>query len=251
MKTLVLFLLLIIFNNVELKQNILLQMEEEEPDLTLNLDNLRRKASQAVNKLFSFYHDFSKVKLEETVVIHIGNPQITAKLSASCKTSILLGKNSGTIKVKNNKVISQSGTNINLSKNSISSINNNLKIDFKTVTATLTSKLQGSVVDGTVNFSFSILGEANFQIIFNDKNGDCEGSLTITIKPGNTPTISQGSPALNPQPAFNPQAIQQAVGTVATGGAIAVGAILLFKLLKGVAGFCVGGPVGALIGVAT
>ena len=42
--TLVLFLLLIIFNNVELKQNILLQMEEEEPDLTLNLDNLRRKA---------------------------------------------------------------------------------------------------------------------------------------------------------------------------------------------------------------
>ena len=75
MKTLVIFLLLIIFNNVELKQNILLQMEEEEPDLTLNLDNLRRKASQAVNKLFSFYHDLSKVKLEETVVIHVGNPK--------------------------------------------------------------------------------------------------------------------------------------------------------------------------------
>ena len=247
--TLVLLLLNTIFNHAELKQNILTQIEEE-PILLANEGALRKEAAQAVRNLFGFSFDFSKTILEREVVIHSGNPTITAKLSTKCSTSISLGKNSGSIKVKNSAIISQSGTKLNLSSSSIASVNNNLKIDLQKASATLTAKLKGAVVDGTVNFTFS-LTEAKFQFIFSksQSNTSCDGSLTITIKPVSNTYITQGKPVTQPQ--VSTQAIQQAASTVATGGAIAVGAVLLYKLVKGVAGFFVGGPVGALIGVAT
>ena len=247
--TLVLLLFLTIFNHAELKQNILTQIEEE-PILLANESALRKEAAQAVRNLFGFSFDFSKTLLEREVVIHSGNPIITAKLSTKCSTSISLGKNSGTMKVKNSAIISQSGTKLNLSSSSIASVNNNLKIDLQKASATLTGKLKTAVGDGIVNFTFS-LTEAKFQFIFSksQSNTSCDGSLTITIKPGSNTYISQPKPAT--QPAVSTQAIQQAASTVATGGAIAVGAVLLYKLVKGVAGFFVGGPVGALIGVAT
>jgi hypothetical protein len=247
--TLVLLLFLTIFNHAELKQNILTQIEEE-PILLANEGALRNEAAKAVRNLFGFSFDFSKTLLEREVVIHSGNPIITAKLSTKCSTSISLGKNSGTMKVKNSAIISQSGTKLNLSSSSIASVNNNLKIDLQKASATLTGKLKTAVGDGIVNFTFS-LTEAKFQFIFSktQSNTSCDGSLTITIKPGSNTYISQGKPAT--QPAVSTQAIQQAASTVATGGAIAVGAVLLYKLVKGVAGFFVGGPVGALIGVAT
>ena len=74
-------------------------------------------------------------------------------------------KNSGTIKVKNSAIISQSGTKLNLSSSSIASVNNNLKIDLQKASATLTGKLKTAVGDGIVNFTFS-LTEAKFQFIF-------------------------------------------------------------------------------------
>lgn len=241
---LILLLLLTIFNDAEFKQNILTQMEEE-PILTANLGALRNEASRAVQRLFGINFSFSTTVFDKEVVIHYGNPKITAKLSSSCSASFSLGRNGGSIKVKNGVTISQTGTKINLSKSTMNSIGKNLNIDFNKSTLTLTNKLKGAVVDGTVNFSFSLLGEAKIQLIFSSKgNNSCDGSLTITIKPGSNPKPST-------QPAYNPQAIQQAASAVATGGAIAIGAVLLFKLVKGVAGFCVGGPVGALIGVAT
>ena len=116
------------------------------------------------------------------------------------------------------------------------------------MTLTLSKKLQGAVKDGTVSFSFSPL-ESKISISFSKSLGNgktsCDGTLTISIKPGNSP-----KPKPQLQPAFNPQAVQKATEVVATGGAIAIGAVVLFKILKGALGCAVGGPVGCLVGVA-
>ena len=242
--TLVILLLLSILNDAELKQNILTKIEDvEEPVLESNLSALRSEASRAVQRLFGFSYSFSTTLFEKEVVIHYGNPKVTAKLSSSCSTTISVGNtNSGSFTVKGGAVVSQKGAKVNLNKSSINLIGKHLNLDFSKMTATLSQKLKGSVVDGTVSFSFG-LTSVKIEITFNSKGSTkCDGKLTLTISPGVNPTPSR-------QPAFNSEAIKTAAKTAAAGGAIAVGAVVLFKLLKGVAGFAVGGPVGGLIGV--
>ena len=243
--TLVLILLLSILNDAELKESILSQMEEEEPTLEVNQSLLRSEASRILRNLFKISFDFSKTVFEKEVVVHAGNPQITVKLSSSCSASISMGSNSGSIQVKGGAVISENGTKVKLSKNQINFAGKFLNLNFNTMTATLTKKLKGATSDGTIKFSFSPTKVQIAVTVTKSKGkGSCDGTVTITIKPGVNPKPSK-------QPAFNAQAIQKATQTVAAGGAIAVGAVILFKLVKGVAGFFVGGPVGALVGVAT
>ena len=243
--TLVLILLLSILNDAELKESILNQMEEEEPTLEVNQSLLRSEASRILRNLFKISFDFSKTVFEKEVVVHAGNPQITVKLSSSCTASISMGSNSGSIQVKGGAVISENGTKVKLSKNQINFAGKFLNLNFNTMTATLTKKLKGATTDGTIKFSFSPNKVQIAVTVTKSKGkGSCDGTITITIKPGFNPRPSK-------QPAFNAQAIQKATQTVAAGGAIAVGAVILFKLVKGVAGFFVGGPVGALVGVAT
>ena len=111
------------------------------------------------------------------------------------------------------------------------------------MTATLTKKLKGATTDGTIKFSFSPNKVQIAVTVTKSKGkGSCDGTITITIKPGVNPRPSK-------QPAFNAQAIQKATQTVAAGGAIAVGAVILFKLVKGVAGFVTGGPFLAFAGI--
>ena len=241
--TLVLLLLLSILNDAEFKQNILTQIEDvEEPVLEANPSALKTEASKAIKNLFGISFSFSTKALEKEYLIHAGNPKITAKLSSSCSTTISMGSNSGSFTLKGGAVVSQKGTKVTLSKKSLNIVGKNLNLDFSKMTATLSKKLKGAVVDGTVSFSFSLTG-AKIEITFNTKGSTkCDGKLTINITPGSNPKPSQ-------KPAFNKEAIKTATKTVAAGGAIAVGAVLWFKLLKGVAGFAVGGPVGGLIGV--
>jgi hypothetical protein len=241
--SLILILLLSILNNAEFKQNLLAKISDvEEPVLRANLSALRKEASQAVKNLFGISYSFDLTVFEKEVVIYYGNPKITAKLSSSCSTSITMGSNSGSFTLKGGAVISQKGTTVNLNQSSLNLVGKNLNLDFSTMTATLTKKLKTATTDGTVSFSFSPT-EAKIEITFTPKGQTtCDGKLTLTISAGVNPSPS-------PQPAFNKEAIQTATKTVATGGAIAVGAVLLFKLVKGVAGFAVGGPVGGLIGV--
>ena len=257
--TLILILLISLLNDAELKVNILGQINEEifdEPILTSNLSALRTEASKAIKNLFGITFSFSKTLFEKEVLIHAGNPKITAKLSSSCSAKVQFGNNKGFFKIENGVTVSQKNTKVTLSKNKLSYAGKYLGVDLSKMTATLSTKLQGAVKDGTVSFSFSPL-ECKITISFTKSLGkgktSCDGTLTISIKPGNIPKTkppqkqTQTQPQLNP--AFNPQAVQQASQTVATGGAIAVGAVVLFKLLKGIVG-CVAGPVGCLVGFA-
>jgi len=101
--TLILFFLISLLNDAELKTNILKEISEEifeEPILTSNLPNLRTEASRAIQNLFGISFSFSKTVFEKEVLIHAGNPKITAKLSSSCSTKIQLGKNSGLFTIK-------------------------------------------------------------------------------------------------------------------------------------------------------
>ena len=241
--TLVLFLLLSILNDAELKQNILAQIDDvEDPVLMANPTALKAGAEKAIKNLFGITYSFSTKLLDKEYVIHYGNPKITAKLSSSCSTSITIGSNSGSFTMKGGVVVSQKGTKVNLSQNTFSLVGKNLNFNFSTMTATLTKKLKGAIADGTVSFSFSLTG-AKIEITINSKGSTkCDGKLTITISPGVNPKPTT-------QPAFNKQAIENATKAVAAGGAIAIGAVLLFKLVKGVAGFAVGGPVLGLVGV--
>ena len=249
--TLILILLISLLNDAELKVNILEQINEEifdEPILTSNLSALRTEASKAIKNLFGITFSFSQTVFDKEVVIHAGNPKITAKLSSSCSTKIQFGTNSGFFTIKNGVTVNQKGTKVSLSPTKISSTGKYLNVDFSKMTLTLSKKLQGAVKDGTVSFSFSPL-ESKISISFSKSLGNgktsCDGTLTITIKPGNSP-----KPKPQLQPAFNPQAVQKATEVVATGGAIAIGAVVLFKILKGALGCAVGGPVGCLVGVA-
>ena len=241
--TLVLILLLSILNDAELKESILSQMEEEEPTLEVNQSLLRSEASRIPRNLFKISFDFSKTVFEKEVVVHAGNPQITVKLSSSCTASISMGSNSGSIQVKGGAVINEKGTKVKLSKKEINFAGKFLNLNFNTMTATLTKKLKGATSDGTIKFSFSPTKVQIAVTVTKSKGkGSCDGTVTITIKPGVNPKPSK-------QPAFNAQAIQKATQTVAAGGAIAVGAVILFKLVKGVAGFVTGGPFLAFAGI--
>lgn len=244
----ILFLLLSILNNAEFKENLLSKMieeDDEEPILRTNIGILRDEAVKITRNLFGISYRFERLNFEVERVIHYGNPQITAKLSSKCGTTISMGKNSGSFQIKGGAVINKKGTNINLSNTNINYTGKFLNVNFKTLTVTLTNKLQGATTDGEVSFSFSPT-QAQIQVTVTKSKGNssCDGSITYTIKPGVNPKPST-------QPAFNPQAIESAVKTVAEGGAIAVGAVLLFKLVKGVAGFIAGGPVLGLIGLAS
>jgi hypothetical protein len=249
--TLILILLISLLNDAELKVNILGEINEEildEPILTSNLQNLRTEASKAIKNLFGISLSFSKTVFDKEMIIYLGNPKITVKLSSSCSTKIQFGKNSGFFTIKNGVTVNQKGTKVSLSSNKIITAGKYLKVDFSKMTDTLSKKLQGAVNDGTVSFSFSPL-ESKISISFTKSLGNgetsCDGTLTITIKPGN---YSKPQPQL--QPAFDPEAVQKATVVVSTGGAIAIGAVVLFKLLKGALGCAVGGPVGCLVGVA-
>jgi len=212
-----------------------------DPVLMSNPTALRTEASKAIKNLFGISYSFSTTLLDTEYVIHYGNPKITAKLSSSCGTTISMGGNSGSFTMKGGVVVKERGTKVNISQNTFLFVGKNLNVNFSTMTATLTKKLKGAVYDGTVNFSFSLTG-AKIEIIFTSKGTTkCDGKLTITISPGINP-----KPSL--QPAFNRQAIENATKAVAAGGAIAVGAVLIFKLVKGVAGFIAGGPVLSLVG---
>ena len=247
--TLILFLLISLLNDAELKTNILEEIGEEifdEPILTSNLPNLRTEASKAIKNLFGISFSFSKTVFEKEVLIHAGNPKITAKLSSSCSTKVQFGKNNGFFTIKNGVVVNQKGTKVSLSQSKISSVGKNLNVDFSKMTVTLTQKLKGAVKDGTVSFTFGPL-ESKIVISFTKNlkgKTTCDGTLTITIRPGSKPR-----PKPQKAPAFNPQAVQKASEAVATGGAIAIGAVVLFKILGGVIG-CLGGPVGCLVGAA-
>ena len=147
--------------------------------------------------------------------------------------------------------MSQKNTKVTLSPSKLSYAGKYLNVDLSKMTATLSTKLQGAVKDDTVSFSFSPF-ECKITISFTKSVGkgktSCDGTLTISIKPGNNP---KPKPQLQPhlQPVFNPQAVQKASETVAAGGAIAIGAVVLFKLLKGAVG-CAAGPAGCLVGLA-
>ena len=251
--TLILILLISLLNDAELKVNILEQINEEifdEPILTSNLSALRTEASKAIKNLFGISFSFSQTVFDKEVVIHPGNPKITAKLSSKCSTKVQFGKNTGFFTIKNGVTVDQKGTKVSLSQNKLISAGKYLNVDFSKMTLTLSKKLQGAVKDGTVSFSFSPL-ESIISISFTKSLGkgktSCDGTLTITIKPGNN---SKPKPQPQLQPAFDPKAVQKATEVVATGGAIAIGAVVLFKILKGALGCAVGGPVGCLVGVA-
>ncbi len=96
--TLILILLISLLNDAQLKVNILGEIREEifdEPILTSNLPNLRTEASKAIKNLFGISFSFSQTVFEKEVVIHPGNPTITAKLSSTCSTKVQFGKNKG------------------------------------------------------------------------------------------------------------------------------------------------------------
>lgn len=203
---------------------------------------LKAKASEAIKNLFGISYSFSTKFFDREYVIHYGNPKITAKLTYTCGTTISLGGNSGSFIIEGGVVVGERGTKVNISQNTFLFVGKNLNVNFSTMTTTFTQKLKGAVYDGIVSFSFSLY-RAKIEIIFTSKGTTkCDGKLTITISPGINP-----KPSL--QPAFNSQAIENATMAVATGGAIAVGAVLIFKLVKGVAGFVAGGPVLGLVGV--
>lgn len=138
--TLILFFLISLLNDAELKTNILKEISEEifeEPILTSNLPNLRTEASRAIQNLFGISFSFSKTVFEKEVLIHAGNPKITAKLSSSCSTKIQLGKNSGLFTIKNGVTVGQKGTKVTLSKNKINYVGKTLNVDFSKMTLTL------------------------------------------------------------------------------------------------------------------
>ncbi len=246
--TLILFFLISLLNDAELKTNILKEISEEifeEPILTSNLPNLRTEASRAIQNLFGISFSFSKTVFEKEVLIHAGNPKITAKLSSSCSTKIQLGKNSGLFTIKNGVTVGQKGTKVTLSKNKINYVGKTLNVDFSKMTLTLSKKLQGAVKDGTVSFTFG-LHESKIVISFTKQlkgKTSCDGTLTITIRPGNNP-----KPKPQTSPAFNPQAVQKASETVANAGAIAIGAVVIFKLIGGLLGLPFG-PGGVILGL--
>ena len=73
--TFILILFLSIFNNVELKENIILKIKEdateEEPILKTNLSILRTEASKVAKNLFGISVDFSKTVFDQQVMIHL------------------------------------------------------------------------------------------------------------------------------------------------------------------------------------
>lgn len=246
---LILVLLISLQNVAELKTNILEEVGEEifeEPILTSNLPNLRTEASKAIKNLFGISFSFSKTVFEKEVVVHAGNPKITAKLSSSCSTKVQFGKSSGFFTIKNGAVVNQKGTKVSLSQSKVSTVGKHLSVDFSKMTLTLTNKLKGAVRDGTVSFTFGPL-ESKIVISFTKNlkgKTSCDGTLTITIKPGSKPR-----PKPQPQRVFDPKAVQKASEIAVTGGAIAIGAVVLFKILGGAIG-CLAGPVGCLVGAA-
>lgn len=243
----IVFLLLSILNDAELKENLLSKMkveiDEEEPILKSNYIVLKNEASKIVQNLFGISFSFTNVNYDKEVTIYNGNPKITAKLSSSCGATISFGQNNGFIQVKNGVIVSEQGTKVNLSSITSSLVGKLLNLSFEKMTATLTQKLKGAIVDGIVNFSFSPTQVQISATITKSKGSwSCDGTVIITIKPGITTSS---------QPSYDPEAVQKAIITATEGGAIAIGAIILYKLVKGGAGFAVGGPAGALIGLAT
>lgn len=84
-RTLILILLISLLNEAEFKVNLLSEINEEifdEPILTENLSALRTEASKAIKNLFGITFSFSQTVFDKEVVIHPGNPKITAKLSS-------------------------------------------------------------------------------------------------------------------------------------------------------------------------
>lgn len=257
-------LLLTLFNNAELK------IEDFQ-------SFLRTEASKAVQNLFGFSYSFTSILFEREVTIHQGNPTITAKLSSSCSI-ILMGSNSGYFKVEQGIVVSKNGTDITCPNLSLAG--KYLDADFKNMTLTLSKKLQGAVQNGTIIFNF-LPNEVQISIIISKTFEDIsyEGSITFTIKKEDYPTPPSDSLCLQfneqkektqtltltqnlaqtqtipkkvvCQPSYDHEKIDKAMEVTAQCGAIAVGTVALFKLAKGVAGFFMGGPVMALIGLAT
>ena len=231
--SLVLLLLLTIINDAELKLNIFAQSD---------ISTLKWEASQSLKRLFGLDFTFTNDIFDQEIVINY-YPKITVKLSFSCSSTIPCVYKYAQYKMKNGLVVDQKGTDITLSSSGIISIGNHLECDFKTMTASLSYKLKGAVIDGTVKFSVAA-NKAIIQIIYSNsqKQNYRDSSLTITIEPGIRP---------NKLYAVNEQAIQNALDTAADCGAIVIGAIILYKFVKCAIGFYTGGPVGLLLAGAT
>ena len=243
-EALVLLLLLSIIDDSKSKLNILAQVDDKINELA-DIETLKGEAARSIRKLFGFNYVFTNNLFDREVVIYSGVLKITAKLSYSCTTTIPTVYKTGEYQIRNGVVISQKGTNLNLSSSSILSLGKLLQFDFKTMTTSLTTKLKGAVVDGTVKFSFT-QSKIMIQIIYSRPQGrtSCDGSLTITIEPGNVPRAK-------PQLVLSDEAIQNSLNFVAEAGTVAVIVVLTYKLAKGLVGFMFGGPAGFLLGAAT
>ena len=243
-EVLVLLLLLSIIDNAKSKLNILAQVDDDINSLA-DIETLKGEATRSIRKLFGFNYVFTNNLFDREIVIYSGVLKIKAKLSYSCTTTIPTVYKTGEYQIRNGVVVSQKGVNLNLSSSSILSLGKMLQFDFKTMTTSLTAKLKGSVVDGTVKFSFT-QSKIMIQIIYSrsQRKTSCDGSLTITIEPGNVPRAK-------PQLVISDEAIQKSLNYVAEAGTVAIITVVVYKLAKGLAGFMFGGPVGFLLGAAT
>ena len=243
-EVLVLLLLLSIIDNAKSKLNILAQVDDDINSLA-EIETLKGEATRSIRKLFGFNYVFTNNLFDREIVIYSGVLKIKAKLSYSCTTTIPTVYKTGEYQIRNGVVVSQKGVNLNLSSSSILSLGKMLQFDFKTMTTSLTAKLKGSVVDGTVKFSFT-QSKIMIQIIYSrsQRKTSCDGSLTITIEPGNVPRAK-------PQLVISDEAIQKSLNYVAEAGTVAIITVVVYKLAKGLAGFMFGGPVGFLLGAAT
>jgi hypothetical protein len=242
-EVLVLLLLLSIIDNAKSKLNILAQVDDDINSLA-DIETLKGEATRSIRKLFGFNYVFTNNLFDREIVIYSGVLKIKAKLSYSCTTTIPTVYKTGEYQIRNGVVVSQKGVNLNLSSSSILSLGKMLQFDFKTMTTSLTTKLKGSVVDGTVKFSFT-QSKIMIQIIYSRSQGktSCDGSLTITIEPGNVPRAK-------PQLVISDETIQESINFVAEAGTAAIITVVVYKLAKGLVGYIFGGPVGFLLGAA-
>ena len=236
----ILLLLISLLNDVNLKKNLLSNIEkseEEEPILMSNISVLRSEASNIVKRLFGFSYSFSTVLFDREVVIYAGNPKITAKLSSSCEVTYS-GKNTGVIKIQGGTVVSQSGLETNLTNPIVSAVLKLIGFDIKNMALSLQQKFKTATSDGTVSFKIS-LTKIEISVTVNNSKGStsCDGTITFTISPGSS--------------SVNQEAFADVLEKVAASGAVAIAVIVLIKLAKGVAFGAVGGPVGFALGVAT
>ena len=210
------------------------------PDLVLKYE-----AEKIIKSFFGISYKISVVRFDEEYIISEGFPKITFKFKDTCDID-LISSESSYYQIEGGTVISQKGMETTFTNVLVKEILEKTGFDIEKMSLRLQRTLKDAISEGTVYFTI-YLDKIEIGIIISQKINEkvtCEGTMIITIEPGNLPAPPNPAPA----PILDNETLNYAIKEGLKCGALAAGCflIILFSqpvsvgILSGLAGFLLG-----------